>query len=220
MSLPLIVIPGIASDAEVWRGMPPASVIMPQTVTIEAMAEEALAHAPPRFALAGYSMGGYIALAMMARAGERIERLALISTSARADDGAALVARERALNDAAADFDAFADRLARVTLDQSQWSGPLPAVMAAMIKRAGKDNFIRQQRATMARPDRRALLPRINVPTLVLTGEADRVVNPERSRESAAAIPAARLVSIPNCGHAPMLEKPAETEAALRDWLS
>lgn len=86
--------------------------------------------------------------------------------------------------------------------------------------RIGVEGFLRQQAAVMARIDSRPTLPAIRVPALVLVGRQDGRTPLPLSQEIAAAIPGARLTVIENAGHLPTLERPAETSAALRSWLS
>lgn len=218
MSTPLVLVPGIASDAFVWQGMPEGAVMTSEAEDIESMARDILARAPGQFALAGHSMGGYIALSVVALAPERVTRLALLSTSAAPDDEAQRAARLKTIAEAERDFPAMVETLSRAMLHKSRWNTPLREQMAAMMHRVGVAAFMRQQGAVMRRPDRQPLLAAIRVPTLVLTGAGDRIVNPERSREMAAAIPGARLVELPDCGHIPQQEAGDATARAMRDW--
>ena len=90
----------------------------------------------------------------------------------------------------------------------------------AMIRRAGPDQLIAQNRAVMARADRRADLPRIACPVLVACGEADQITPPEHAREMAAAIAGARLEIVPGAGHMLTLEQPARVAQLLQGWLA
>jgi pimeloyl-ACP methyl ester carboxylesterase len=84
----------------------------------------------------------------------------------------------------------------------------------------GAAGFVRQQIAIIGRIDSRPRLADIKVPTLVLVGDKDALTPPDRSEEMAAAIPDARLVVVPNCGHASTLEQPETVNAALAEWLN
>jgi pimeloyl-ACP methyl ester carboxylesterase len=84
----------------------------------------------------------------------------------------------------------------------------------------GVDGFVRQEEAIITRIDSRPNLPAISVPTLVLVGDRDSLTPPERSEEMAGAIPGARLVVVPECGHISTLEQPETTNRALIDWLT
>jgi pimeloyl-ACP methyl ester carboxylesterase len=219
MTQELVLIPGIGSDGDVWAGIAPGRVMMPGAATIPAMAREILAGAPPAFALAGHSMGGYIALEIMRQAPERVTRLALLSTSARADSAEQAAAREQVIAAAEHDFPAVAGQFARLCLSPEACADPvIVARLEAMLRRCGGD-FVRQSKAVLARRDQRDLLGAIAVPVLVLSGNADRVVSPERSVELAESVPGARFVTLPGCGHIPKFEAPDAVRGAMADWL-
>lgn len=220
MAIPLVALCGIGADAACWRGMPVGAIHVPRGASIAAMADALLATLPDRFALAGHSMGGYVALAVAARAADRLAGLALLSTSARADSDEQRAGRERVMADARADYPAVAATLARASLARDSRSDPaLLDAVQAMLLRCGADRFIEQQAAAMARPDQRASLSAIDGPVLVLTGAEDRIVAPDRSHELAEAIRGATLVVLDRCGHMPQLEAADATRAALAAWL-
>jgi len=87
-----------------------------------------------------------------------------------------------------------------------------------MAEEVGAEAFLRQQQAIMARPDSRSLSA-ITCPTLVLVGDGDAATPPALSQEIAAAIPGARLVVVPDCGHMSTLERPQAVAEALVDWM-
>jgi len=216
---PLLLAPGVASDGTVWRDMPPGQVVTSEAVSIEAMAADILARAPPRFALAGSSLGGYIALAMVRAAPERVTRLALLGSSALPDDPRQQAMRRKMIAAAERDFPAL---FALLQADMTHPDTPdsLRAELLDMALRVGAGAFIRHQHAAMERPDARPGLAAIAVPTLVLAGEDDKVIPPQRSMEMAAAIPGARLTLLSRCGHVPMRERPRETRGAMEAWLA
>lgn len=217
-SEPLLLLPGIGSDGSAWGEMPAGQVMMSGADSIDAMADDILARAPDRFALAGSSLGGYVALAIARRVPERVARLALVSTSAMPDTEANRAVRDKMIAAALRDY----ERLIGAMLPGMVHPGALPGLagdLSAMLRRAGPDNFARQQRAAAARPDARPALAAIRVPTLVLAGEDDQIVPPARSIELADAIPGARLVLLGRCGHIPARERPEETRAAMLEWL-
>lgn len=219
MDIPVIAICGIATDEASWQSMPVDRIVVPRGASVDAMAAAILAELPDRFALAGHSMGGYVALAMAARAQERVEGLALLSTACTADSDEAKAGRRTAIEQAQADFPALADRLARAMLSRSSRAdAALLADTHAMILRCGADRFAEQQAATATRVDRCDLLLRIAVPALVLAGSQDVIVAPDRSREMAASIPDAVLAMIPDCGHVPQREAPDMTRTMLLRW--
>ncbi|CUA85938.1 Pimeloyl-ACP methyl ester carboxylesterase [Chelatococcus sambhunathii] len=189
--------------------------------TLEGMARRLLAAAPERFALGGLSMGGYVALAVMRLAPERVTRLALLDTTARPDTEEASANRRRLI--ALAEQGRFEEvhpvlwqrLVARRRLADKLLEGEVRRMMVE----TGAQAFIRQQRAIMARPDARPDLPLITVPTLVLVGEEDEITPPSVAEEMATAIPASSLVVVPGCGHLSTMERPDAVNAALAAWL-
>lgn len=231
MTEPLVLLPGLLCDAALWapqvsalRGL--ADPIMIGDLTrhdsMAGMAEAVLAEAPPRFALAGLSMGGYCALEIMRRAPERVTRLALLDTSARPDTDEQR-ARRRGLIELAekGEFKGVTPRLLPLLIHPDRLGDEaLTATVMGMAERVGKEAFLRQQKAIMGRPDSRPDLARINCPTLVLVGRQDALTPVALHEEMAAGIPGARLVIIEDSGHLATLEKPEAINAALEDWLA
>jgi pimeloyl-ACP methyl ester carboxylesterase len=219
MDVPVIAICGIATDEASWRDMPVTLIFVPRGRTIATMAAAILAGLPDRFALCGHSMGGYVALEIARQAGGRLTGLALLGSSAAADTDAQRAARMAVIDQAAHDFAGVAEKLAPAMLSRSSRAVPgLLADTQAMLMRCGGPRFAEQQAAAAGRPDYHAALAAIAVPALVLAGEEDRIVAPDRSREIAAALPNAELRMAPACGHLPQREAPDFTAAALRHW--
>lgn len=228
----LILLPGLASDDALWAdipqrlataGRPPAAITRVHFGhdTLPAMADALLAaHAGPLL-LAGTSMGGMVAMHAALRAPERVRGLALLGTSARADTPELLKLR----SDAVVLFEqGRVDEVVRPNVlfafhPDRQRDAALVETYLAMMRRAGGAALARQNRAVMARPDLRPLLPRIACPTLVAVGEADLLTPPEQSAEIAAAIPGATLHRLPGAGHLLTMEQPAAVAALLLDWL-
>jgi pimeloyl-ACP methyl ester carboxylesterase len=190
--------------------------------SVTAIAGRVLASAPPRFALAGLSMGGIVALEMWRRAPERIERLALLDTNHRADAPERRALRDRQIADVAA------GRLERVLRDElkpgylancHRDDTQLLDAVLTMGMALGPDVFRRQSLALRDRADSTATLPTIECPTLVLCGAEDRLCPPSLHAEMQAAIPGARLAVIPDCGHLSTMEQPLAVNSALRAWL-
>lgn len=190
--------------------------------TMAAIAHRLLASAPPRFALVGLSMGGYVAIEVIRQAPDRVARLALLDTGPGTDgDGA----RERRLRHIAL---AEAGRLEEV--GRELWPAfvhpdrredrSLRTIFETMLLDTGREAFVRQERAIMAREDGRAVLSSFEMPTLVLVGEADTVTPPEIAREMAELVEWSSLVVVPGCGHLSTLERPQAVTAALRAWLA
>jgi pimeloyl-ACP methyl ester carboxylesterase len=227
----LVLIPGLLCDATLWRAQiedladmaQPWVADVTRDDSIAAMAQRVLAEAPPgRFTLAGLSMGGYVAQAIMRAAPDRVARLALLDTSARADT-AEQSARRRGLIELAekGEFQGVTPRLLPVFLHPDRLSDkPLTDAVMAMTARVGKDAFLRQQRAIIGRIDNRPNLPAISCPTLVLCGREDQLTPLAGHEEIASLIPGARLEVIEECGHLSTMERPWEVSVALRQWLT
>ncbi|UPY36777.1 alpha/beta fold hydrolase [Sediminicoccus sp. KRV36] len=228
MSIPLLLLPGLLCDARLWRdclppGAEPRIADLTRQDSIAAMARQALelVAGEGRFAVAGLSMGGYVALEIWRQAGPRISHLALLDTSARADTPEQTQRRLDliALSGRGA-FKGVTPRLLPLLLHPSRLGGPLADEVMAMAERVGVEGFLRQQRAIMTRPDSRAELPGIGVPTLIACGAEDALTPPALHDEMAALVPAAQRISFQGCGHLPTMEAPGAVRGALSDWLS
>ena len=188
---------------------------------LDAMAEAALALAPARFALAGFSMGGYVSFEIMRRAADRVERLALIDTQAAPD----LPERTRRRNELIEQthigkFHGVQRSLLPELVHISQVDNrAVTQPIFDMAKEVGAEGFLREQKAIMARPDNRPMLVDIDVPTVVIVGRYDHATPLARAEAMAADIATSRLVVIDECGHMSPLEKPDEVSEALRRWL-
>ena len=228
-SMPILLVPGLAGSPRIYA--PVASAMWrlgPVTVAnhirddnMGAIARRILAEAPPRFALAGHSMGGYIAFEILRQAADRVAKLALINTQARPDTPEA-TARRRALIARATggEYRAVLDDLFPGFVHPSRREdGALRKLVHDMGDDIGAEAFIRQQTAIMSRPDSRPTLASIKCPTLVLTGDEDNTIPNALSKEMADGIPGAKLVILPDCGHLPQIEQPQATADALVEWL-
>jgi pimeloyl-ACP methyl ester carboxylesterase len=227
--LPLLLVPGLLCSARLYA--PQVTALWPlgpvtvadhrRDADVAAIAARILADAPPRFALAGLSMGGYIAFAMLRQAPERIAKLALLDTSARPDTPEQSAAREKFIAMAeAGQLAEVVDTLALRFLHRDRRTdATLNRVIRDMAADTGVEAFVRQQKAIMTRPDSRPQLSSIACPTLVLVGEGDELTPPSLAQEIAAGIAGARLVTVPDCGHLSTVERPEAVNAALAEWL-
>ena len=226
---PIVLVPGLLCSAEVFASQIPALWSFgPVTValtlggeTMEAIASSILRDAPPRFALAGISMGGYVCMEIMRQAPERVARLALLDTSARPDTPEQSDLRRAMLVQARqGDFAAWVEEaLTSIMHPARHADAGLRAVNRRMGLAVGLDGFACQTEATIARRDSRPELSAIHVPTLVLVGEDDKLIPPENSKEIAASIAGAELVIVPDCGHSSALEQPDRVSSALVTWM-
>ena len=227
--IPLVLLPGLLCDAALWRAQVEGLGVVAEPLVIDltrddslgGMARRALAAAPPSFALAGLSMGGYVAQEIMRQASERVSKLALLDTSARADTPEQ-TARRRGLIELSekGEFKGVTPRLLPLLIHPARHEDkPLTDVVTGMAERVGKEAFLRQQKAIMGRPDGREDLRRIACPTLVLCGRQDALTPLALHEEIAGLVPGAKLQVVDDCGHLSTLEKPLTVTAALRQWL-
>jgi pimeloyl-ACP methyl ester carboxylesterase len=227
---PLVLVPGLLCSPALWapqvEGLSDITDIIVADHTrhdsVPAIADAILAVAPQRFALAGLSMGGYIAQQIVLQAPERVARLALLDTGARADTPER-IERRLQLNDLARREGAGRVQQEIMPLlihKHRQADKAFVDLVVQMAVDTGLDAFLRQHAALMARGDNRPLLPTIRCPTLVLVGRQDILTPPELSEEIAAAIPGARLEYIEDSGHLSTLEQPDAVNRALRQCLS
>ena len=192
-----------------------------QQDSVGAMAAEILNNAPPRFALAGLSMGGIVAMEVLRQAPDRVERLALLDTNPLAE--ASEVKARRAPQMAAV----REGRLRQVMRDEMKPNylangprqGAILDLCMAMATDLGPDVFLRQSQALMDRHDQRATLSAYTCKTLVLCGRADGLCPVERHQLMHDLLPDSVLTIIEDAGHLPTLEQPQETTAALIRWL-
>jgi pimeloyl-ACP methyl ester carboxylesterase len=228
-ALPVILVPGLNCSARLYGEQIPALwQFGPVTVadhrrddSMAAVAGRILAAAPPRFALAGLSMGGYIAFEIMRQAAARVAKLALLDTGA----GAELPERteqRKPLVQMARD-----GRFTEITENQfpllvhhkRHADAALKAVVHAMNEETGPEAYIRQQQAIMGRPDSRPGFAAITCPTLVLVGDDDQLTPPALAQEMASGIRGARLIVVPDSGHLSTIEQPQIVTEALVEWM-
>ncbi len=226
---PLLLLPGLLNDATLWRGqLDDLADIADCRVgdltghdDLRAVAEDVLARAPERFALAGFSLGGYIAQEILRIAPGRVLRLALLDTSYKPDSperAAQRVAQQNSVR-LPGTFHGFGDKLMRSYIDASRLQDQaLVSTVREMTSRLGVEVFLRQSR--IARVDGSAELRAWQGPALIVCGRNDAITPLAVSEQMAALMPQATLVVIEDCGHLAPLEKPEQVSAALRAWLS
>lgn len=226
--IPFFLIPGFSCTAAVFH--PAAEILWPYgPVTIANPAEgsgvagiaaKLLEQAPPRFALCGFSMGGYIALEMIRQAPERVEKLCMLSSMARPDD-----ARERGWRQDAIDFaknqpfDAVLDSAFPATNPGDRGrDAEFRALHRSHAAAIGQEIYVRHFEMILDRPDSRPDLPGMTLPVAVIVGDRDRTTTPEDGREMADLFANARFHLIADAGHFALLEQPEAVGAALKDW--
>ena len=226
----VLLLPGLLEDADVFAhqvaGLAEVADLrvadLTRSETIADLARDALAQAPSGdFALAGHSMGGYVALEILRQAPERIRALALLNTNARADSTESTENRRRLMVLAERDFDAaVATLLARVLTPEHLSDPAITATIAQMAQSVGREAFARQQKAIIGRIDSRPHLAKIRCPTLVLAARDDVIMPLEVLQELAGGIPGATLEIVGDCGHMAPLERPEVVTQALHIWLT
>jgi pimeloyl-ACP methyl ester carboxylesterase len=229
MTPPIVLVPGLLVTARryaeqipaLWRLGPVTVADHTRDDSMAAIARRIVADAPPRFALAGLSMGGYLAFEIVRQAPERVARLALLSTSARPDPPEITERRRRQIALAQEGrFGDLADMQFPLLVHRSRLDDEdLQTLVRLMADETGAEAFVREQTAIIGRADSRPDLAQIACPTLVVVGDGDELIAPENSVEIADGIPGARLVTVAESGHLSTLERPAQVTASLTEWL-
>jgi pimeloyl-ACP methyl ester carboxylesterase len=227
--LPTVLIPGLLCTPRLYAEQIPAlwrlgSVTVANHThddSMSAIARRLLALAPPTFALVGLSMGGYVAFEILRQAPERVAKLALLDTTARPDAPEQTEARKRQIDMARGGrFDGIAQLLfPRFVAASRHGDRALQDLVREMAEQTGPESFVRQQTAIMNRSDSQPGLGAITCPTLVVVGADDSLTPPDRAAEMTAAIPGARQVVVPNCGHLSTVEQPRAVTDALVGFL-
>lgn len=226
--IPLLLLPGLLNDAELWRHQVHSLADVAECSvgdltggeSMQAVAEQVLAQAPEQFALAGFSLGGFVAQHIVRIAPARVRQLALIDTSIHADSP--VRAAQRAAQAASVRlpgvFHGFGNTLMRSYIDASRLQDQaLVQRVRDMTARLGAEVFLRQ--SALDRRDGHDVLRAYRDPLLIVCGANDRITPVAISEEMHALVPHSRLVVIPRCGHLAPMEKPEEVSAALRAWL-
>jgi pimeloyl-ACP methyl ester carboxylesterase len=230
----LLLIPGMSNTPAVWAptrahlgegdGLEVRVTDVRLASDIPAMARagwQALADVPAGrpVLLAGFSMGGYVALQMLADAPRAAQGLALVCSSARPDSPDSAPMRERAIAAATRDYAKYVNSVTQWLLAHTPSIDPdlLQAIRADQLA-AGADTTIAQQRAVSLRADQRGLLRGLRIPLLAVAGERDQLVPPALSQEAAELAPDARLEIVPGVGHLLPWESPQQLGALLRAW--
>lgn len=226
--IPLLLLPGLLNDAELWRGQMTGLADMAdctvgdltQGTTMQAVADAVLAQAPPRFALAGFSLGGFVAQQILRTAPQRVLRLALVDTAFQPDtpERAAQRAAQVASVRLPGRFQGFGNSLMKSYIDASRLGDhALIQRVRDMTARLGADVFLQQ--SGLGRADGSEVLAAYRDPLLIVCGCNDRITPLSISEAMQALAPHATLVALPDCGHLSPMEKPDEVSAAMRHWL-
>ncbi len=227
---PLLLLPGALCDAALFRhqlaGLSDIADVRVGDLTrddsIPAMAERVLANAPARFSLAGLSLGGYVALEIMRRVPDRVARLALLGTTADPEQGTSEAAagnQPRGAGKLGGAIGSVGPMTSLLVHPMRLGDRRLTVILNAMAERVGRKAFLRQQAASLHRPDSRGDLAGIGCPVLLLSGRQDPLAPPAAMEAMAKKIDGSRLILIEECGHLSPLERPDAVTKALREWL-
>lgn len=226
----LVLVPGLLCTAALWAPQVAGLADIAETSiadhtrhdSMAALARSILGAAPERFALAGLSMGGYLAYEIVRQAPGRVTKLALLDTGSRADTPERSAGRRELIATAGREgVRKVQQMLMPVLIHKPRLADKaLVGAIEQMAGDTGVEAFRRQQTALMNRPDNRPLLPRIACPTLVLVGREDALTPVELAQEISAGIPGAKLEIVPDCGHLSTMERPEAVNRALRAWLA
>jgi len=221
--IPLILLPGIVCDEENWQYQIAhlqdlAECIIPslsKADTPQAMVDTVLAVAPHQFALAGHSMGGWVAIEVAKRIPDRISKLCLIDTTAEGDTPEKKAARLEMLSRAEqGDIDKIICELLKLFTFNTKTQEQVRRMFAR-----NANAFVHQQKAIIARESSIADLAKITCPTLVINARLDQVYPLEYSERIVAGLPDAKLAVIENSGHMVTIEMPEAVTALMRYWL-
>lgn len=230
MNARLVLLPGLACDAELWRDQlsalmawhPRVTQVHQRHDTIQAMAGALLAQEPGPLILCGASMGGMIAMEAARQAPRRVAALALLGTTASPESPDIRELRQAAiaLFERGEVADVVEPNMAFAFHPDSLTRQPLRDRYLGMILRAGAHQLVRQNRAVSSRPDARVHLRQLRCPVLVLCGEQDQLTPPACSRDIHDRVAGSELRVLPRCGHMLTLEQPEAVNAALLTWLA
>ncbi|MEJ5020931.1 alpha/beta hydrolase [Ochrobactrum vermis] len=226
----VVMVPGLACTWELFapqssalEGLAKFSVANHSACDdLPSLARSILDDAPRRFALCGFSLGGYVALEIMRQAPDRVTRLALLDTAAGPELQEQTVRRRRLLELAIEEgMDRVCDLMIPYLVGGTSWNDPeLAATVRRMFSETGAAAFSRQLQVIMSRPDSRPDLRHIHCPTMILVGRDDLLTPVAAAEEMAAEIPHASFIVLSDCGHLTTLERPAAVSAALQNWLA
>ncbi len=227
--MPVVFLPGLLCDGALWAKsiealqdrIEPFVPRLTEYDTIGYLAAHVLREAPPQFSLAALSMGGYVAFEIMRQAPERVLRLCLFNTSARADTPEQVERRRSllALSKQGAFKGVTPQLLPLLVHPQHLEDTGIMATILAMAMRVGREAFQRQQNAILNRIDSRPTLPRIACPTRVVAGQEDMLTPPDIMHEIAHGIPGSKFTTLKQCGHLAPLEQPEICVELMQRWL-
>ncbi len=171
--------------------------------------------------LCGLSMGGYVALRTVERNTQRVDGLVLCDTKSEADTNETKLARGASISAIKKNgVDAYADTFLKGALSSTSLKERSVVETAAKIIRQNQALGLSGTLLALAgRTDTTSFLPKIQVPTLILVGEQDKITPPEQSRKMQSSIQNSELHIIPQSGHFTNLENPTVFNTHLLNFL-
>lgn len=228
MNMDIVLIPGALATPKLWkqqelflqRDKQLRYVDVLGSNSIEEMANRFIPHAPKKFTLIGFSMGGYVALELYRHIPNSIEKLVLINSAVKLVSEKGRLERERSLDlMSKGKFDFLIKLIFKNSIFDKKKHKELLPLAQEMAMEVGVENYKNQLNAILNKPDHSTLLPSIECPTLLIASKEDYVMPPERSEHMAKNIKHSKLIYIEQCGHMAMLEQPEKMNQILNDWL-
>lgn len=224
MRIPLVLLSGLLSNKILWQhqarhlsDIASIHVISPSQESPEKMIRAILNEAPPKFALAGHSMGGWLCLEVMRAAPSRVSQLCLLNTTARQDSEEKMARRREMV--LKAEKGLFRE-VVKELVEHLVFNPLVKKDVEAMFLNVGKEAFVHQEKAMMKRSECLSILPRIACPAWVVHATQDKNFSLDEHEELIRQILGAKLALIEDSGHMSPIEAPQAVTALLRLWLT
>lgn len=227
MNTDIVLIPGSLATPNIWKhqieyfrqGRIFHYVNVFNSDSIKNMAERFIKDSPKKFTLAGFSMGGYVALELFKYIPEKIDKLILINTAAKSISNKGILERKRSLELVEqGKFEFLIKFIFNSSFFDKEKLETLRPFIRQMALEVGEENYKKQLNAMLNKEDHSELLTKVNCPTLIIGCEQDQVMPFERSEHLANNIKDSKLVSLDNCGHLALLEQPEKINKELDNW--
>lgn len=224
MKTPLVLLSGLLSDERLWQhqsrclsDIASIHIFSPSQNTPAKMIQAILQEAPPKFALAGHSMGGWLCLEIMRTAPERVTQLCLLNTTARMDSQEKRLRRISMMQKAE---QGFFHEVVKDLVEKFVSNRQVKSDVEKMFLSLGKETFLHQEQAMIDRKESQSILPTITCPVLAIHAAQDNVFSLEEHRELINQIKNAKLAVVEDSGHMSPMEVPQAITALLRYWLT
>jgi pimeloyl-ACP methyl ester carboxylesterase len=223
MKIPLLLLAGLLSNERLWlhqrenlSDLASVQIISASDDTPEKMIHTILSQAPEKFALAGHSMGGWLAQEVMRVAPERVLKLCLLNTTSRMDSEEKRISRLKMIEKVK---EGSFKEVVKGIADKFVFNTQVKKDVEKMFLEVGEEAFINQELSMLKRSETKTVLSAITCPTLVIYAEKDPVFSLQEHQEMAGLIKNSKLVTIKNSGHMSPMEAPDSVTSVLRAWL-